>query len=397
VLVVLCSRAASGRHAFVRAKQAGIKVIAIDAKHLPSSLTPSFFTTKLLAGTVFERHTDTSHKRNVGLLLAHLCGWERIIFLDDDIEVPDPEDLNQAAGMLAAYDGVGLRIGGYPDNSVVCHAYREAGGAQDTFVGGGALAVRTSIVESFFPKVYNEDWFFLLNKVRLRPTAVTGSAFQQPYDPFANDMRARSEEFGDTLAEGVFALLDQGRRVHEADKEYWQHFLGKRRAFIKEVLDMVRDSSHEAKGRMTNSLKAALGRSELIKAEFCEEYLRVWRTDTNSWRRFIKGFAVPKHGTIRSHPKTVLSQLGLSAVSHVHLPAHKKVLVAVGHQLPALVENLDQNVADLATQPDAAVGADLFVEAKDLAVVPSLVTEPAVETLGIGVEQIDGEREASVA
>jgi hypothetical protein len=332
VFLALCSKASSPQHAFERAKAAGVDIIAIDTDKLPSGVLPDFITTRLLANTSFERSADTGLKRNLGLLLAHLAGWERIFLLDDDIEVPKPRDLRHAAGMLDSYDGAGLSIGGFPDNSVVCHAYREAGGPQDTFVGGGALAVKTSTVTSFFPKIYNEDWFFLLDKVRLRPTAVTGLAIQNAYDPFANDQRARSEEFGDTLAEGLFALLDQGRRVQDADEAYWRQFLDRRRLFINEVIYMVLASEHEPafKGRMVNALKASLGRSRLIEPKLCEAYLRAWRTDTSRWRRFIDGFGVPKHGGIRVHPEKVLARLGLTACSRVDLPMHEKVFVAVG-------------------------------------------------------------------
>ncbi|MBE1469836.1 hypothetical protein [Kibdelosporangium phytohabitans] len=52
------------------------------------------------------------------------------------------------------------------------HAFRDAGGQQDTFIGG-ALAVGRKSFTSFFPNIYNEDWFFLLDDTGLRPSAVT--------------------------------------------------------------------------------------------------------------------------------------------------------------------------------------------------------------------------------
>jgi len=122
--------------------------------------------------------------------------------------------LSPAAGLLSTYNAVGLSIGGFPDNSVVCHAYRDVGGSQQSFIGGGALAVVLSRNHSFFPKIYNEDWFYLLDAEKgLQPLAVTGAVRQSPYDPYRSPERARAEEFGDVLAEGVFWLLDQRRSV----------------------------------------------------------------------------------------------------------------------------------------------------------------------------------------
>ncbi|MFC0548867.1 hypothetical protein [Kutzneria chonburiensis] len=269
----------------------GVDIAAVDMKDVSPALLPTFGTTALLAGTPFARGTDTSRKRNVGLLVARLAGWKHVVFLDDDIDIPDHQHLTDAVRLLHHFDGVGLTVGGFPDNSVVCHAHRQTGGFQDTFVGGGALAVNATSFESFFPDVYNEDWFFLLNDTRLRPIAKTaGLAVQKPYDPFANEQRARTEEFGDVLAEGVFWLLDQGKRVQDADVEYWRKYLAKRHAFINDVLRRADESDigDGARERMKSALRAARGRCTLITPELCVAYLKAWRTDRTKWRRHLE-------------------------------------------------------------------------------------------------------------
>ena len=158
----------------------------------------------MLAGTVFARRTDLSAKRNLALLLSHMAGWSRILFLDDDITSLNPDDVRKASSLLDTHNAVGLRVCGFPDHSVVCHAYREAGGEQQSFIGGGALVIEVKRSNSFFPDVYNDDWFFLLDgRKSLQPVAVTGQVIQYPYDPFRNPDRARAEELGDVLAEGI--------------------------------------------------------------------------------------------------------------------------------------------------------------------------------------------------
>ena len=149
-------------------------------------------TSRLLAGTIFERRTDVSTKRNLALVLSHLLRWKRVVFLDDDIRVPDPADLRRAVSLLDTHTAVGLGIGGFPDNSMVCHAFREAGGSQETFIGAGALAVDVKRNRSFFPNIYNEDWFFVLDAgKRLQQVATVGQVIQDPYDPYRPE-RARS-------------------------------------------------------------------------------------------------------------------------------------------------------------------------------------------------------------
>jgi hypothetical protein len=266
---------------------ARVELIAIDVPDLVVLRVPDQETSRLLARTRFARKTDTSAKRNLGLILSHMIGWERIVFLDDDILVRDPDHLRQAAGLLDTYNAVGLTIGGYPDNSVVCHAYRIVGGKQESFVGGGALVVGTARSRSFFPDIYNEDWFYLLDaKMGLQPLAASGEAIQRPYDPFRTPDRARAEELGDVLAEGTFWLLDQGRSVADADEAHWAAFLNRRGRFIVHVLGMVERPAVEPaeKARMVASLKAALGRLACITPSLCLDYMRAWTADWYRWQ-----------------------------------------------------------------------------------------------------------------
>jgi hypothetical protein len=271
---------------------ADVNLIAIDVPEPAQLNLPPWQTSRLLAGTVFARKTDLSAKRNLALMLSRMAGWSRILFLDDDITGLNPGDMQKASGLLDTHNAVGLRIGGFPDHSVVCHAYREAGGEQQSFIGGGALAVEVNRAGSFFPDIYNDDWFFLLDgKYSIQPTALTGQVIQYPYDPFRNPDRARAEELGDVLAEGIYWLLDRGQPIADADEAYWAGFLVKRGRFISGVLDMVKaDDTLEPhdQARRINALKGSLGRLTLITPLLCADYLRAWVDDLQRWQRHLK-------------------------------------------------------------------------------------------------------------
>jgi hypothetical protein len=269
-----------------------IDLIAIDLPEPTDLRLPELATSQLLAKTIFRRKSDISIKRNLALLLSNMVGWERVVFLDDDIQVPDPGDLGKAAGLLDTHTAVGLRITGFPDNSVVCHAFRAAGGRQKTFIGGGAMAVQVQRNSSFFPDIYNEDWFYVLNGgKRLQSVAAVGQVIQQPYDPYRTTDRARAEEFGDVLAEGSFWLLDQGKTVSDGGLTHWGEFLHSRRRFIKQVLDTVKESVPESaeRARMVEALKAAQGRCALITPGLCVDYMQAWVADQETWRRHFAG------------------------------------------------------------------------------------------------------------
>ncbi|TMR95408.1 hypothetical protein [Nonomuraea basaltis] len=292
-LVTLHSGNWSGAALASAAMPAEVRYVMIDIGEVDRLNLPYFATTALLKGTLFERGTDLAPKRNLGLLLARLMNWRRIVFLDDDIEVSGHEEVRRAASLLDIYDMVGMRIGGFPDNSVVCHAHRATGGAQDSFIGGGALAVETTRNPSFFPNIYNEDWFYLLDDKSLRMLAVTGEVRQRSYNPYDRPVRARDQEFGDVLAEGVYWLLDDGQSTDwqsAAHADYWIGFLDKRRAFIEEVLRNVRGlpaDSELDRHAMKASLVAALGRLHRIEPEFCVAYIKAWAEDREAWRRHL--------------------------------------------------------------------------------------------------------------
>ena len=70
---------------------------------------------------------DISRKRNLGLLIGRMCGWTRVLFLDDDIRKLSVEKLSSAAALLDKYPVVGLQVKKYPDASVVGHVRRLTG------------------------------------------------------------------------------------------------------------------------------------------------------------------------------------------------------------------------------------------------------------------------------
>ncbi|EXG79204.1 hypothetical protein CryarDRAFT_0232 [Cryptosporangium arvum DSM 44712] len=265
------------------------RLIVIDVPIGYAQSEPMFrFRADAVAPEVTTRPSDTSVKRNLALVLAKSLGVRALFFLDDDIIVPDWVDVCRAAAVMGrGHRAAGLFVDGYPDNSVVCHANRLTGGQQDTFVGGGALMVDAQQATGFFPNVYNEDWFFLLDSAADRAVATTGTAVQRPYDPFHSPHRARGEEFGDVLAEGLFWRLDLGDSVRGADAAFWKRALDRRLHFIDEVQERVgrmRDAP-SLRWRIEASLEAATLAHHTFTPSICAHYLESWLHDRKGWNR----------------------------------------------------------------------------------------------------------------
>jgi hypothetical protein len=290
-LLVLCSLEATPADVLALTAGAGVEVFAVESP--PTSRVPVLETRRLLAESPLKRQTDTPGKRNFGLALAWMAGWERVLFLDDDIDIRDASEVRRAAALLDEYEVVGLDNVGFPDNSVVCHAHRDTGGDQGTFIGSGAMLFRRSRATSFFATIYNEDWFFLLDPDGLARCAVYGTFSQARFDPYAVKNRAATEEFGDCLAEGLFSLLDDGRSLDEAaTTQFWAAFRADRERFIAGVLARLESTpaiSVFRRMQMAEALHAARASLHQFTPEECVAYLKTWQQDKQTWRTWIEG------------------------------------------------------------------------------------------------------------
>ena len=241
-----------------------------------------------LPTSCFYRVRDLSTKRNLGLILARMLGWQRIFFLDDDIRGVNPADVHSTVSMLGSYPAAGMRVAHYPDNSVVCHAHRMTGGSQDVFVTGAALAVDCQHSRGFFPDIYNEDWLFFYDTAAAgRLGSSRREVTQLRYDPFADPQRAAWQEFGDVLAEGVYALLEFGVGIDHAESECWSYFLDSRRRFFDAISRRSDEADPEIRERLLCSVEAARECSAEISPELFERYIRLWRQDLREWEQRI--------------------------------------------------------------------------------------------------------------
>jgi hypothetical protein len=329
-LIVLCSLATRALDvAECAARTPGSQVVAID---VPADYQHPILPKRTAEGR-FQlasagRTSDLSLKRNLGLLLARMNGWGKVLFLDDDIDSRmgmgglGLATVRQLEAKLDSRQVAGLVCRDFPDNSVVCHARRLAGRTQDNFITGGALGINCSDQPlPFFPNIYNEDWFFFSRHAANRELAKAGEARQEPYDPYADPCRARREEFGDLLAEGLYALFDGqstemtdfSDRLAEADAGYWKNFIRARRDDLEETARRLEGSLESEAGKALVSLAAARDQLSQLTWRLCIDFLKAWQADLSDWERVTQTLNQPG-GRL-----TALRRLGLTAVEPLGL------------------------------------------------------------------------------
>ena len=298
-LIVICSKLVQADQVIGMAEVAGIKAYALD---LPTDLSSppgiKFATSdhEELAAASSVTTRDLSTKRNLGLVLARMLRWKRLMFLDDDIYGISRQDVNALAAGLSHHKVSVVIPDEFPDNSVVCHARRLGGGEQGKFASAGGMGVRCDRDDlAFFPNIYNEDWFFFSEQAASHTIAKVGESKQRNYDPYADPDRAAKEEFGDLLAEGLYARLDHKQGLHGTDVSYWTEFIVKRKAFharVAESLIRQDERDHDTdRGREIRaaeiSIRAAQKQLEGISSELCHKFVELWQADLVKWQRYL--------------------------------------------------------------------------------------------------------------
>jgi hypothetical protein len=233
-----------------------------------------------------QRQTNLSLKRNIGLLLARLRGWNKIMFVDDDIIGLTQEQLSRVAHHLDSNRFAGCKTVSYPDNSVVCHANRLIGRPQGIFVSGAALGVNTAQPLEVFPEIYNEDWFAFAEEAANSGVAHVGDIRQLKYHPFADPQRAVHEEFGDLLAEGLYAMFSDHFPLSRATVAYWERFIEGRQRFVGEIRRKLEDmnETHEVV-QAAKSLQAAQNQLDYVRAAGCKDFVDAWQLDRRQFDR----------------------------------------------------------------------------------------------------------------
>jgi hypothetical protein len=140
----------------------------------------------------------------------------------------------------------------------------------------------------FFPDIYNEDWLFFYDAASDgRLGSSRRNVTQLRYDPFADPKRAAWQEFGDVLAEGLYALLDHGMDWRYATDGYWLHFLDARRRFLEAILGRADTAEPDIREQLLLLVEMALKCSISIGPGLLERYVLLWQQDLRKWQQRI--------------------------------------------------------------------------------------------------------------
>ncbi len=225
---------------------------------------------------------DLPAKRNYALWYARRHRLDRILLLDDDIRHLQAADLAAGANALQQFVLSGFFVDKFPDTSAIGHVELNSGEPVWTFLSGSCLFVRADGDLGFFPPVYNEDWLFMIPHITQGRVCSLGCVHQKEYDPFAEPLVALFQEFGEIIADGLFALVASNRYLERLDPEIWRELLSLRQDWLTELATRTSDSRHQA------IVETALVRCAEITEWDCVRFVSDWESDRKFWNHTLQ-------------------------------------------------------------------------------------------------------------
>ncbi len=172
--------------------------------------------------------------RNFALDHSNFVGYEKVLFIDDDISDIDEEKIETGFSILTNDCFVSCNLNGLEDNSIVGHIAKKVGVIDDgdKMLSGGFLFLSPGSLSSRFYNIYNEDWILQLldrqkEKIML-PYSVNHNvdhAVNWTFD------QAIFQELGELIVEGL--LID--RSALSMDFLFWKDILNSRIKYIEEI------------------------------------------------------------------------------------------------------------------------------------------------------------------
>jgi hypothetical protein len=223
---------------------------------------------------------DIPFKRNVALMESRWSGRRTIGLLDDDILLTAAQLDSAATALSKQADLVSFHVLDYPDVSTIDHVERLIRGVPSRVsIGGNCLFFRVEQAASFFPEVYNDDWFFLFSHVGLRRIASLGVAKQRPYRPWVDHGRIAFEQFGDIAIEGAKENIKDGRLPFDGSPQYWRVILDRYLTKLNALISLAPD------GELGSALFAARQVASALESQSFFRFLERYRTDVRAFER----------------------------------------------------------------------------------------------------------------
>jgi len=219
---------------------------------------------------------NLGYTRNFALLYVKSIALEKVLFTDDDIQVPKLELIEELFQAIDNYQFVGANILGLVDDSVLGHIATDLGVINERMLSGGFMVFNPNKIDHFFLNNYNEDWIWLFLQLKGREYQQTGEVFQELSDPLDNyKTKVMFQEFGEIALDGILDLHEKDPYDTLMQDTFWERMVKERKEYLKLLLSK---SVKEGNGKYNEIIEYVKSNSENFDAvvfkNLFEKYFR---------------------------------------------------------------------------------------------------------------------------
>lgn len=217
---------------------------------------------------------NLGYARNFGLLYSKYLGLEKVLFMDDDIEVLNQHLIQKLFNALNHYKFTGANILGLVDDSILGHIATELGIFNERMLSGGFMIFNPRIIDHFFLNNYNEDWIWLFLQLKGEKYLQIGEVFQKFTDPFTNyKSKVMFQEFGEIALDGILDLYKEGSYDSLIQLSFWKRMIQER----KEYLDLLASKTNDLGNKKSLDIVTLVkNNSENFDAELFQKLFEVY-------------------------------------------------------------------------------------------------------------------------
>jgi len=176
---------------------------------------------------------NLGYSRNFALLFSRSLGLDKVLFTDDDIEVPNLKLIEELFQSIDNYQFAGASILGLVDDSVLGHIATDIGIMNERMLSGGFMVFNPNIIDNFFLNNYNEDWIWLFLQLKEKYYLQTGEVFQELTNPLTNyKSKVMFQEFGEIALDGILDLFKEGSYNSLTQLSFWERLVKEREEYL---------------------------------------------------------------------------------------------------------------------------------------------------------------------
>jgi hypothetical protein len=200
---------------------------------------------------------NLGYARNYALFLTRINNADKVLFMDDDIIIPNTEIVHNSFNLLEKFDFVGANIGGMIDDSIIGRISDDMGliDNDERAFSGGFLAFNPKKIKHPFLNIYNEDWIWLFlhsNENKYLQSECVLQNYSNPYLGF--NEKILFQEYGEIVISGILVAKEKVKFELLTSKLFWESIVIERKSYLSKLYELAILSNKDEFTTMINWL-----------------------------------------------------------------------------------------------------------------------------------------------